>query len=114
MATLLSSLPAGEAGGVGVVVVGEEQKPDHREPLDIMASISFDGTGNNRTNTTMRLEEAKGGYVTVGDRKVKVEGSYESYYSNVAVMGYMNLVTNVKKRNISVRGRHRHYRWWRR
>jgi len=69
MATLLSSLPAGEAGGVG-----EEPEPDDREPVDIIAAIFFDGTGNNRTNTTLRLEEAKGGYVTVNNKQVKIRG----------------------------------------
>jgi len=94
MATLLSSLPASEAGGVGVVLVGEEPEPDDREPVDIIAAIFFDGTGNNRTNTTLRLEEAKGGYVTVNNKQVKIEGSFESYYSNVAVMGYMSRIEN--------------------
>jgi hypothetical protein len=90
MATLLSSLPAGEAGGVGVVVVGEEPEPDDREPVEMVATVFFDGTGNNRTNSTLRMEDAKGGYVNVNGRQVKAAGSYENAYSNVAVMQYMH------------------------
>jgi len=90
MTTLLSSLPAGAAGGVGVVIVGEEPEPDDREPVDMVATVFFDGTGNNRTNTTLRMEEAKGGYVLVNGQQVKAAGSYENAYSNVAVMQYMH------------------------
>ncbi len=90
---------------MGVAIVGEEPEPDDREPVDIIAAIFFDGTGNNRTNTTLRLEEAKGGYVVVNGKQVKIEGSYESYYSNVAVMGYMNLIEdNLREVSIYVEG----------
>ncbi|MGI4872192.1 MAG: phospholipase effector Tle1 domain-containing protein [Janthinobacterium lividum] len=104
MGAIISSLPGSVAGGVGIVVVGE-RKRDTREPVDIVASVFFDGTGNNRTNTTLRLEQAKGGYVSVDGRQVKVEGSYESYYSNVAVMQYMNLISdNLKEVSVYVEG----------
>jgi hypothetical protein len=96
MATLLSSLPAGEAGGVGVVVVGEEPEPDDRELVKMRAAMFFDGTQNNRTNIETRLDNAKADVVTINGKEVKMTGSFVSFYSNVAVMEYMNLIEDAQ------------------
>jgi len=92
MATLLSSLPAGEAGGVGVVIVGEEPEPDDREPVNMRATVFFDGTQNNRTNIETRLANAKGTVITINGQQLEKTGSFMSFYSNVAIMQYMHQI----------------------
>ncbi len=101
MATLLSSLPAGDAGGVGVVVVGEEPEPDDREPVKMRAAVFFDGTQNNRTNIETRLATAKGTPISSNGRQLERTGSFMSFYSNVAIMQYMHKLKD-EEREVSI------------
>ena len=96
--TVDSLLGSGPPTGRGKALVGSNPDPDERPVVDVKASIFFDGTGNNRTNTELRLAAvASDEYVVVEGRRVKLEGSYTSYYSNVAVLEYTTLLTDETK-----------------
>ncbi|SHM11593.1 phospholipase effector Tle1 domain-containing protein [Hymenobacter psychrotolerans] len=90
MGTVFNSLLDGPPSGIGKVVVGEEPETDDREPVRMRVAVFFDGTQNNRTNIETRLANVTATVVTINGRPVEVKGSYDSSYSNVAIMEYMN------------------------
>lgn len=83
--------------GMGKVKVDKKPKPADNGLVKITASVFFDGTGNNRTNTAIgksaRLHNANAKYAVVAGRTVTFkDSSYESFYSNVAIMEHLNLL----------------------
>ena len=92
MTTIFSGLLNGQQAGIGKALVGDKPDDAERKGVDLTASIFFDGTGNNRTNTTIRLDNVGATYVVVEGHKVAMKNSYVCYYSNVAVMEYMNKI----------------------
>jgi hypothetical protein len=60
MATLFSRLFNGSPAGMDKAVVGEkEDEGDEKQTVNVMVSIFFDGTLNNRANTRIRLATQK-------------------------------------------------------
>jgi len=84
---------------IGKGKVGEPpQDPPGQEGVIIRAAVFFDGTLNNRTNTNKRISQP-------GILKVTPDGegsSYGNYYSNVAILEYMNLKKEPTKHEVSV------------
>lgn len=83
--------------GMGKVKVDKKPKPADNGLVEITASVFFDGTGNNRTNTAIgksaRLHNANAKYAVVAGRTVTFkDSSYESFFSNVAIMEHLNLL----------------------
>ena len=94
MGTVFSSLSAGDSGSIGKVIVGEEPETNDKEPVKMRVAVFFDGTQNNRTNIETRLANVTVTVVTINGREVEMKGSYDSSYSNVAIMEYMNNIEN--------------------
>ena len=92
---------------LGKAVVGKP-KEETRTGVKITAAIFFDGTGNNLNNTTQRLIAQKkinvsgltatGSYQRLGQKNE----SYKSYYSNVALLYFMNTKIVAANREVSV------------
>ena len=84
---------------IGKGKVGEpHQDPSGHQGVTIRAAVFFDGTLNNRTNTNKRISQP-------GILKVTPDGegsSYGNYYSNVAILEYMNLKKDKFKHEVSV------------
>lgn len=105
--------------GVGKVVVGAKPAKETRDPVDMKASIFFDGTFNNRTNVALRLANPGQTAVAHGTEVVRIGGprspatqvrpkminlkgsSYDSFYSNVAILEFMNDIQD-EDRQVSV------------
>ena len=98
MISILSHVMGTPQAGIGKVIVGEAPKPDNRETVDMTACVFFDGTGNNRTNTELRmaarLANSQAQYAVVEGRAVKLKDSYVCFYSNVAIMEYMTKIND--------------------
>ena len=105
MSTTFHRMAASQQPGKGKVVVGkseQEKQQDKKTGVKITAAIFFDGTGNNLNNTTQRLIAQKkiaaagltntGSYQRYGRDKDK-GASYQSFYSNVALLSLMNTKT---------------------
>ena len=86
------------AGGKGVV--GEPTPPPAgKTGVEIKVALFFDGTMNNRTNTEARI--ARHDNLLDKDKKNELS-SYANFYSNVAVLEYMNARQNPNKHEVSV------------
>ena len=114
MSTTFHRMAASQQPGKGKVVVGKSEKEKQQEKktgVKITAAIFFDGTGNNLNNTTQRLIAQKkiaaagltntGSYQRYGHDKDK-GASYQSFYSNVALLSLMNTKTKLANREVSV------------
>lgn len=73
----------------------EKDTEDFRTGVKIIASIFFDGTNNNRNNTEQRL-----GNTDVYKKMWEKGGSYDNYYSNIAIMEKMK-INDPKSRIVS-------------
>lgn len=87
---------------IGKGVVGEPPPaPPGKEGLEIKLILFFDGTLNNRNNTNVRL-----GQPTMEAREsiLKTMGSdssYANYYSNVAILEYLNKRNDITRHEVS-------------
>lgn len=112
---------ASQQPGIGKVVVGKSEKEkaeEKKEGVTLYVSLFFDGTLNNSYNTTLRItannvlakkrqnpnylpSEGEEGqldaYEDVGD-----SDSYANYYSNVALLSYLNKKRIPSKQQVSV------------
>lgn len=68
---------------------------DFKTGVKIIASIFFDGTNNNRNNTEQRL-----GNTDIYKKMWEKDGSYDNYYSNIAIMEKMK-INDPKSRIVS-------------
>jgi len=85
---------------IGKSVVGKsakEKADDTKKGITVTAAIFFDGTLNNRTNTTERLH-ASGAAKEMDDGQT----SYDNYYSNVAILEFMNSRRKPENKHASV------------
>ena len=84
---------------IGKGTVGEPPKDAAgRTGVTIHVALFYDGTLNNRTNTNKRL--SKPGILDKSDKNER--SSYANFYSNVAIMEYMNLRQKPEQKHISV------------
>lgn len=115
MPFLFNSLVKNGLNGIGKTIVGEKPASDTRDPIDMKASVFFDGTFNNRTNVSLRLANLGQTKVAHGTESVRVGGprsprvevrpkiidltgnSYSIFYSNVAILEYMNDIQDEDK-----------------
>lgn len=87
---------------IGKGVVGEPPPaPPGKEGLEIKLCLFFDGTLNNRNNTNVRLgqptmEAQESILKTVGP-----DSSYGNYYSNVAILEYLNKTNDLARHEVS-------------
>ena len=101
---------ASQQPGIGKVKVGKADKEKAKEKktgVKITAAIFFDGTGNNLNNTTQRLiaqkkVDARGLTATGSYQRLGKNASYQSFYSNVALLYFMNTKQESAKREISI------------
>ncbi|HEX8326840.1 MAG TPA: hypothetical protein VF629_04820 [Hymenobacter sp.] len=74
--------------GRGKGKVGPPLSPDGFERITVYAAIFFDGTRNNRYNSTLaRLKTAKAQQIV---QRFGTSDSYTNFYSNVSIMEEMN------------------------
>ena len=84
---------------IGKGTVGEPTPaPKGKNGLCFKVALFFDGTMNNRTNTEVRISQPGILQVTEGG----AGSSYGNYYSNVAIMEYMNLRKKNVRHEVSV------------
>jgi len=107
--------------GVGKVKVGksdQEKAQEKKDGVTLYVSLFLDGTKNNRYNTTLRInannalakKHKSPGYVPSVQEASQLdvyddfhkEVSYQNYYSNVALLSYMNKKRRPDKKEISV------------
>lgn len=85
---------------IGKGTVGEPTPaPPGKEGLKFKVALFFDGTMNNRTNTTVRI--AKKDKILDDDQKDMLS-SYANYYSNVAILELLNKQRVKTKQEVSV------------
>lgn len=105
---IFQHLLRGGATGRGKVVVGTKPEDKTKDPVDIKAAVFFDGTFNNRANVSLARANPGASTVVRGTERVLVStgrtahwverpkvinlkgGSYDRFYSNVAIMESMN------------------------
>jgi len=121
MSSTFHAMMASQQPGIGKAVVGKSEKEKAEEKKDgvtLHVSLFFDGTLNNSYNTTLRItannvlakkrqnpnylpSEGEEGqldaYEDVGD-----SDSYANYYSNVALLSYLNKKRIPSKQQVSV------------
>lgn len=85
---------------IGKVKVGEPPAPPAgKKGITIAVALFFDGTLNNRSNTEKRIATHD---KIIDGKKKNGRSSYGGFYSNVAVMEYMNLRRDPAKKEVSV------------
>ena len=91
MSTIFQAMMASQQPGIGKVKVGKSEKEKAKEKktgVKITAAIFFDGTGNNQSNVEKRLKDPE--YMVPSWYNVTAKReSYEQYYSNVAILYFM-------------------------
>ena len=86
MPSILDQMMQHQRPGKGKVVVGSfKQEEKNLKSITITVSMFFDGTKNNRTNTLERINKTK-----IFQENDEDDCSYDNYYSNVAILEYMN------------------------
>ena len=112
---------ASQQPGIGKVKVGKADKEKAQEKktgVTLYVSLFLDGTKNNRYNTTLRINANNAlarkrktpGYVSSAQEAslLKIydsfddQTSYTNYYSNVALLSYMNKKRKASKKELSV------------
>ena len=99
MATALKQAQATNQVGIGKGRVGTP--PPHKPGavgVPIKVAVFFDGTKNNRSNTTRRLKDAN---ILIGQGK-DYESSYANFYSNVSIMEELNQRRDPGNHEVSV------------
>ena len=91
MSSTFHAMMASQQPGIGKAVVGKSEKEKAKEKktgVKITAAIFFDGTGNNQSNVEKRLKDPE--YMVSHWYEVTAKReSYEQYYSNVAILFFM-------------------------
>lgn len=106
MITPYASMLAAQRVGVDKMVVGKAPERPNRIGVTVEAAVFFDGTLNNRTNTERRIgvghtppnAEAAATYKKYGE----ADNSYANYYSNVAILEFLNENIDRNKRQVSI------------
>lgn len=106
MITPFSSMLAAQRVGVDKMVVGKAPEQPNRTGVTVEAAVFFDGTLNNRTNTERRVGVGS----TAPDAKAAAiykkygedDNSYANYYSNVAILEFLNKKINTNKLQVSM------------
>ena len=99
MATSIDHLLKIPQTAIGKGKVGEPAKDKHgRTGVTVRLALFFDGTLNNRTNTKKRLSKPG----ILDDKDKNERSSYANFFSNVAIMEYMNLRQKPEQHHVSV------------
>lgn len=106
MITPYSSMLAAQHVGVDKMVVGKIPERPNRTGVTVEAAVFFDGTLNNRTNTERRIgvgptrPDAKA--AAIYKKYGEADNSYANYYSNVAILEFLNENIDKNKRQVSI------------
>ena len=106
MITPYASMLAAQRVGVDKMVVGKAPERPNRIGVTVAAAVFFDGTLNNRTNTERRIgvgptppdAKAAATYKKYGE----ADNSYANYYSNVAILEFLNKNLDTNKHQVSL------------
>lgn len=83
--------------------VGSPSDPPKRVGITVEAAIFFDGTLNNRSNTAHRVNAPTNAKSAAIFKKFgEADNSFANYYSNVAIMEFLNKNIDTNKRQVSV------------
>ncbi|MFD2721317.1 T6SS phospholipase effector Tle1-like catalytic domain-containing protein [Hymenobacter monticola] len=106
MITPYSSMLAAQRVGVDKMVVGKAPERPNRTGVTVEAAVFFDGTLNNRNNTERRTgvgaARPSAQAAAIYKRYGEADNSYANYYSNVAILEFLNKNIDANKRQVSI------------
>lgn len=100
---VISSVLGAHGVGMDKMRIGSPSDPPARVGITVEAAVFFDGTLNNRANTGHRLNAATNAKsAAIFKSYGEADNSFANYYSNVAIMEFLNKNIDGAKHQVSV------------